>query len=135
VFSIALAVVAVGATVVGVVAGRGNAQPRQVATAALAGFMRRQHALLTHDVTMADGPVFEAWAHDLKLTPPERARVRRALDGSPEQGLLLEALNGPIDERRAERFAATFLRVTARAIGPARTRALVANATRATGIS
>lgn len=135
VFSIALAVVAVGATVVGVVAAKGsNQQPRQVATAELAGFMRRQHALLTHDVTMAEGPVFEAWAHDLQLTAPERAQVRRALDGAPEQGLLLEALNGTIDERRAERFASAFLRVTARAIGPARTKTLVARATHATGM-
>jgi hypothetical protein len=135
VFSIALAVVAVGATVVGVVAAKGsNHQPRQVATAALAGFMRRQHAMLTHDVTMAEGPVFEAWAHDLRLTGRERAQVRRVLDGSPEQGALLEALNGPIDERRAERFAAAFLRVTTRAIGPARSRALVARAAQATGV-
>jgi hypothetical protein len=135
VFSIALAVVAVGATVVGVIAAKGsNQQPRQVATAALAGFMRRQHALLTHDVTLAEGPVFEAWAHDLQLTARERAQVRRALDGSTEQGTLLEALNGPIDERRAEKFAAAFLRVTSRALGPARTRALVARAAHATGV-
>ena len=135
VFSIALAVVAVGATVVGVVAAkRSNQQPRQVATAALAGFMRRQHALLTHDVTMAEGPVFEAWAHDLRLTARERAQVRRALDGSSEQGLLLEALNGPIDERRAERFAAAYLRVTTKAIGRARTQALVVRAAHATGL-
>ena len=135
VFSIALAVVAVGATVIGIVAAKGsNQQPRQVATAALAGFMRRQHALLTHDVTLAEGPVFEAWVHDLQLTANERLLVRRALDGSPEQGKLLEALNGPIDERRAERFATAFLRVTSRAIGRTRTQALVARAAHATGV-
>jgi hypothetical protein len=135
VFSIALAVVAVGATVVGViVAKRGNAQPKQVATAELAGFMRRQHPLLTHDVTLAEGPVFDAWAHDLQLTRRERALVRHALEGSAEQTALLEALDGPIDERRAERFAGAYLKVPLRALGRARTQALVTRAVLATGV-
>jgi len=127
VLSIALIVVAVGATVLGVVlTDQSHRGPPQ--TVALAGFMRRQHALLLHDVSTADGPVLDAWAHDLRLTAAERGRLRRALEGSAEQGALIEALDGTIDERQAERFGAAFLRVTDRAVGKSRTRALVARA-------
>jgi hypothetical protein len=130
VFSVALAVVAVGASVIGTVAANRGSQ--QQTTVALAAFMRRQHALLTHDVATAEGPVLAAWSRDLRLSDEERRRLRRALDGSAEQGALLEALDGPIDETRARRFAAAFLRVTERALGKARTGALVARATTAT---
>jgi hypothetical protein len=126
-FSIALAVVAVGATVLGIVlTDQSHRGPPPAA--ALAGFMRRQHALLLHDVSTSGGPVLDAWAHDLRLTTAEKARLRRALDGSEEQGRLIEALDGPIDEGHAERFGAAFLRVTERAIGHTRTQALVARA-------
>jgi hypothetical protein len=126
-FSFALAVVAIGATVLGVIlTDRAHSGPPP--TAALAGFMRRQHALLLHDISTADGPVLDAWAHDLRLTPAEKLRLRRALEGSAEQGLLIDALDGTIDEKQAERFAAAFLRVTGRALGRVRTNALVARA-------
>ncbi|HEY2732040.1 MAG TPA: hypothetical protein VGK52_18990 [Polyangia bacterium] len=135
VFSIALVVVAVGATVVGVMATNATQrQQRQQATTALAAFMRRQHPLLTHDVAMADGPVLAAWAHDLRLAPADRARLRGALEGSSEQGVLLEALAGPIDEAGARRFATAYLRVAERALGAARTRALIERAVRAVGL-
>jgi hypothetical protein len=127
VFSIALVVVAIGAVVLGVVL-TDRSHNRPPPTMALAGFMRRQHALLLHDVSTAEGPVLDAWAHDLRLTAAERGRLRRALEGSAEQGALIEALDGPIDERHAERFGAAFLRVTDRALGRARTNALVARA-------
>jgi len=131
VFSIALAVVAIGATVAGTVL-KDRSQQGPLPTAALAGFMRRQHALLLHDVSTADGPVLEAWAHDLRLTPAERIRLQRALEGSAEQGLLLDALDGTIDERQAESFGVAFFRVTDRALGRTRTKALVARALTAT---
>ncbi|HEY7374660.1 MAG TPA: hypothetical protein VIF57_21025 [Polyangia bacterium] len=132
VLSIALLVVVVGATVLGVVL-TDHSHRGPPPTVALAGFMRRQHALLLHDVSTADGPVLDAWAHDLRLTGAERGRLRRALEGSAEQGALLDALDGPIDERHAERFSAAFLRVTDRALGKNRTRALVARAVAASG--
>src|SRR6185437_11896357 len=109
VFSIALAVVLVGATVVGLGASHKSHQDQQ-AKLALAAFMRKQHGLLTHDVTMAEGPLLVAWSHDLKLSAADRQRLARALDGSPEQGALLEALDGPIDERHAEHFAGSFMK-------------------------
>jgi hypothetical protein len=134
VFSIALAVVVVGASVVGSVALSGSRRANQQrAVAALAAFMRRQHALLTHDVATAEGPVLAAWAYDLGLGAEERRRLSQALEGSAEQGLLLDALDGAIDEARARRFAAAFLRTTERAIGRARLDALVARAARSTG--
>jgi hypothetical protein len=126
-FSIALLVVGVGATVLGVVlTDRSHRGPPPAA--ALAGFMRRQHALLLHDVSTAEGPVLDAWAHDLRLTPVERNRLRSSLEGSAEQGLLIDALDGTIDESHAQQFGAAFLRVTGRALGRTRTKALVARA-------
>jgi hypothetical protein len=130
VFSIALAVVVVGASVFGTVAvSRSRDARAQPARIALAAYMREHHALLTHDVALGTGPVFDAWAHDLRLTARERVDLRRGLEGSADQGALLDALDGPIDEAHAQRFAAAFLRATARVLGPARTRALVARAT------
>ncbi|HLK90858.1 MAG TPA: hypothetical protein VKZ18_13255 [Polyangia bacterium] len=127
VFSIALAVVLVGATAVGIgVSSKSNHQ--QQAKLALAAFMRRQHGLLTHDVTMAEGPLLAAWSHDLKLSAGDQRRLERALDGSAEQGALLEALDGPIDERHAERFAGAFVGLAARALGPARAQVMVGRA-------
>jgi hypothetical protein len=135
VLSIALVVVAVGATVVGTLAANATQkQQQQRAALALAEFMRRQHPLLTHDVVMGEGPVLAAWMHDLGLGAAERAELRRALDGAPEQGLLLAALDGPIDQVRAQRFAAAFVRVTRRALGPARADALILRAVRAVGV-
>jgi hypothetical protein len=129
VFSVALAVVVVGASVIGSVgASRSRADRARPAAVALAAYLRQHHALLTHDVALASGPVFDAWAHDLRLDPGDRRALARSLDGSADQGSLLDALDGPIDEDHAQRFAAAFLRATARAIGPARTRALVIRA-------
>jgi hypothetical protein len=128
VFSIAVAVVLVGATVVGLVASHNSHQDQQ-AKRALAAIMRRQHGLLTHDVTTADGPLLAAWSHDLRLTAAEQRRLVRALDGSHEQGALLDALDGPIDDARAERFAGSFMKLAQRALGSDRARALVGRAT------
>jgi hypothetical protein len=134
VVSIAIVVVSVGATVLGVKM-RNDAQvaSQRQAERALAEFMRRQHPLLTHDVVTGRGVVLAAWSHDLGLDAVERARLERALDGSVEQGALLEALDGSIDEARARRFAGAFVRLTARALGSARAGALVKRAVRATG--
>lgn len=135
VFSIVFAVVAVGATVVGYLAANATSSAHQDhAATALAEFMRRQHALLTHDVAMAEGPVLAAWIHDLHLRPDEAARLRRAIEGSREQGALLAALNGPIDAARARQFAAAFMRATTRALGAARTKALVGQVVQAVGM-
>lgn len=127
VISIALLVVGLGAAVLGVaLTAHSHRDPGQAT--ALAGFMRRQHALLLHDVSTGEGPVLDAWAHDLRLTAAERGRLRRSLEGSAEQGELLEALDGPIGEAHAELFGAAFFRVTDRALGPTRTKALVTRA-------
>jgi hypothetical protein len=127
VFSVVMLVVGIGATVIGVVlTDRSHGGPPPAA--ALAGFMRRQHAMLLHDVSTGDGPVLDAWAHDLRLTVAEKRRLRRTLDGSEEQGALIDALDGTIDEAHAQRFSAAFVRVTDRALGRTRTRALVARA-------
>jgi hypothetical protein len=132
VLSIAFVAVSIGATVVGTLAmNQTQRQQQQQSATALAEFMRRQHPLLTHDVATAEGPVLAAWAHDLGFSAVERERFSRALEGSREQGALLAALDGPIDADRARRFAAAFVRLTARALGPARTRALVERAARA----
>lgn len=136
IFSIVLLVVSIGAVAVGVgltVAKDARRASRQEAERELAAFMRRQHPLLTHDVATGRGAVLAAWSHDLGLDARERALLARALDGSREQGALLEALDGKIDEARARRFAGAFFTVTARALGPARTKALVERAARATG--
>jgi hypothetical protein len=127
VFSVVMVVVAVGATVLGIaLTDRSRSGPPPAA--ALAGFMRRQHAMLLHDVSTGDGPVLDAWAHDLRLTVVEKRRLRRVLDGSEEQDALIDALDGTIDDAHAERFGAAFVRVTDRALGRTRTRALVARA-------
>jgi hypothetical protein len=134
VFSVVMLVVSVGATVVGVLVAKGSGrQSQQQAATALADTMRRQHPLLTHDVATARGPVLDAWAHDLRLTDAERRRLIQALEGSAEQGQLLEALDGRIDEGHARRFGAAFLRLTQRAVGPARTRGIVERALREVG--
>jgi hypothetical protein len=130
VFSIVLAVVIVGATVVGTVLHK--AQQERQAKIALAAFMRRQHGLLTHDVAMAEGPLLAAWSHDLRLSAQDQRRLQRALEGFPEQGALMDALDGPIDDLHAVRFAEAFMKVTARAIGAARTQAMIGRATRLT---
>src|SRR6185312_14608549 len=87
IFSIALAVVLVGATAIGI------------------GVSTR--------------------SHDLRLGAEDQRRLARALDGSREQGALLAALDGPIDEGQAERFAGAFMKLASRALGPARAQAMV----------
>jgi hypothetical protein len=126
VFSIALAIVVVGgASAATTSLKQSQPEAQRQAALALAAYLRQQHALLTHDVALASGPVLDSWTHDLKLTAADQRRFAETLDGSPEQGALLEALDGPIDERRAQRFATVFMRVTERTLGPMRTRALV----------
>jgi hypothetical protein len=126
VFSIALAIVVVGgASAATTSLKQSQPEAQRQAALALAAYLRHQHALLTHDVALASGPVLDSWTHDLRLTADDRRRFAKTLDGSAEQGALLEALDGPIDERRAQRFATVFMRVTERTLGPMRTRALV----------
>jgi hypothetical protein len=134
-FSVASAAVAIGAVSVGLALphdSRNNNQ--QQAAAALAGFMRREHAPLTRDVALASGPVLDAWADDLGLGRKERAAWRQTLEGSLEQGNLLEALDGQIDDAQARRFAGAFVRVTNRALGTKRSAALIERAMLVTGL-
>jgi hypothetical protein len=128
-------VVSVGATVVGVIVAKGSQKQNPQAVATLAETMRRQHPLLTHDLATARGPVLDAWAHDLRLTAAERRRLAQVLEGSAEQGQLLDALDGRIDEARARRFGAAFLLLTQRAVGQARARLIVERAVGAVGAS
>ena len=135
VYSMALAAVAIGATTVGLaLPNSAHDENRQQATAALAGFMQKQHAPLTHDLALAGGPVLDAWSDELGLDRKEREALLRALEGSFEQGNLLEALDGPIDGAQAQRFAGAFVRVANRALGARRTNALVYRAILATGV-
>jgi hypothetical protein len=132
IFTVALLVVSVGATVVGVLVAKSGKSNDQQRAAALAETMRRHHPLLTHDIATASGVALDAWGHDLRLTAAERRRLARSLEGSVEQGELLEALDGKIDEARARKFGAAFLRVAERALGAARTKVIVARAVRET---
>src|SRR6185295_8109616 len=81
VFSIALAIVVVGGSSVATTAVK-HSQPeaQRQAAVALAAYLRQQHALLTHDVALASGPVLDAWIHDLKLTAADRRRFEETLD-------------------------------------------------------
>ena len=129
VFWAGAAVVLLGASVVGtVIGGKGSSRANANPNVALEEFIRRNHALLTHDVAMAGGPVLDGWARELGLNAIEKRRLAAAMEGSREQGALLVALDGPIDGQRARRFSAAFFQVTARALGPARTRVLLAHA-------
>jgi hypothetical protein len=126
------AVVLLGASIVGTVLGaRSRARAGTVPNAvALAAFMRENHAVLTHDVAMTRGPVFDAWSRELGLTAADGTRVALAMEGSSEQTELMSALDGSIDANRAAQFSAAFFRVTARALGPVRTKELLARAGR-----
>jgi hypothetical protein len=132
--SIALGVIAVGATVAGVVIGVTLTQRRaeRRAEQALAAYMRRNHPMVTHDVALGEGPILDAWTHALGFTRGERREFGRLLPGSTEQARLIEALdapNGRIEDEHARRFAGAFFQLTERAVGPARAGALVARAT------
>jgi hypothetical protein len=129
IISVALLVLAVGASVVGVVREMAAAEEAPKLKM-LARFLQRNHALVTRDLLMGEGPVLRAWTRALGLSAVERERLGQALAGSPEQAQLLAALNGSIDEGRARRFAAGFARVSQRALGPARFRDLALAATR-----
>jgi hypothetical protein len=123
--SVALVIVVVGGAIVGgVLTTRATAQPDPRHTQALVRFLRRNHALVTRDVLVGEGPVLASWAQGLGLDPAERERLGRTLAGSPEQAALLHALDGPIDEARARQFAASFTRLARRALGEARVRAI-----------
>lgn len=131
--SIALGVIAVGATVAGVLIGVSLTQQRaeRRAEKALAAYMRRNHPVVTHDVALGRGPILDAWTHALGLTRIERRDFSLLMTGSAEQTALIEALDAPdpgIDDERARRFAGAFFHLTERAIGPTRARELVARA-------
>jgi hypothetical protein len=122
--SIGLALVVVGGSVVGgIFASRSSSRRERRQTEALVRFLRRNHALVTRDVVLAEGPLLASWAQSLGLVRGDD-RLNAALDGSREQSELLDALDGPIDEGRARRFAAGFARVSQRALGPERFRTL-----------
>jgi hypothetical protein len=124
--SIGLALVVVGASVVGgVFASRSSSRRERAHTQALMRFLQRNHALVTRDVVLAEGPLLATWSRDLGLADDQRDRLGAALDGSPEQAALLDALDGPVDEARAQRFAAGFAQVGRRALGDERFRRLV----------
>jgi hypothetical protein len=130
--SVALLLVGVGATVVGVVKATGALaqadEPRRLRM--LARFLQRHHALVARDVVMGEGPLLAAWSRSLGLSTAEGERLSRSLDGSPEQAELLAALNGSIDKDRARRFAVAFTRVGRRALGDERLRAVALAALR-----
>lgn len=132
--SIALGVIAVGATVAGVLIGVSLTQQRaeRRAEKALAAYMRRNHPVVTHDVALGRGPILDAWTHALGLTAVERRDFSVLMTGSPEQARLIEALDAPqgrIDDEHARRFAGAFFHLTERAVGPTRARQLAARAT------
>jgi len=128
------AVVLLGASIVGTVLGaRSHAAAPAPNAVALAAFMRENHAVLTHDVAMTRGPVFDAWSRELGLSAADGTRVALAMEGSAEQTELMSALDGAIDANRAAKFSAAFFRVTARALGPVRTKELLARAGRLGG--
>jgi hypothetical protein len=130
--SVALLLVAVGATTVGLVRTSGAlAQAdEQQKMRQLARFLQRHHALVARDVVMGEGPLLSAWGRALGLRVGERELLSRCLDGSPEQAELLAALDGSIDEGRARRFAVGFTRLGQRALGDQRFRAIALAALR-----
>jgi hypothetical protein len=133
VLSVALLLVSVGATVIGVVKATGLAMAQADDARkmrVLASFLQRHHALVARDVVMGEGPLLATWTRALGLTEAERDRLSASLDGSPEQGELLAALDGPIDVRRARRFAVAFARAGRRALGEARLRGIALSAMR-----
>ena len=95
--SIALGVIAVGATVAGVLIGVSLTQQRaeRRAEKALAAYMRRNHPVVTHDVALGQGPVLDAWTHALGFTRDERRAFGRLMSGSAEQATLIEVLDAP----------------------------------------
>jgi hypothetical protein len=123
IISVALLIIAVGASAMGVVRALAQAE-EQPRLQMLARFLQRNHALVTRDVMMGEGPMLSGWTRGLGLTAAERERLGRALAGSAEQAQLLAALDGPIDEARARRFATGFAQLGRRALGPARFRDL-----------
>jgi hypothetical protein len=124
--SVALVLVTVGSAVLGgaLVTRATNRQNEQRQVQALVRFLRKHHGMVARDVLLAEGPLLSAWADALGLSPVERDRLTRAMDGSAEQAQLLQALDGPIDAVRARRFAAGFASVSRRAVGPQRFQAI-----------
>jgi hypothetical protein len=130
--SVALALVVVGGSVVGgIFASRGTTRREvQRQTQALLRFLQRNHALVTRDVAMAEGPLLASWANNLGLDTRERERLGEALDGSAEQATMLAALDGPMDEASARKFAQGFAQAGRRALGDDRFGALAPAAVR-----
>jgi hypothetical protein len=124
--SVGLLLVTVGSAALGavLVTRATNRQDDQRQIQALVRFLRKNHGLVARDVLLAEGPMVAAWADAMGLSPQERERLGRAMDGSAEQTQLLEALDGQIDADRARRFAAGFASVSRRAVGPQRFQAI-----------
>jgi hypothetical protein len=121
--SVAALIVVVGAAVLsGVLATRNSRRQDQQKAQALAKFLQRNHALVARDVVTGEGPMLGAWGRALGLSAGERERLGVVLVGSPEQGELLAALDGGMDEGRARRFAVGFTRLGRRALGQERFR-------------
>jgi hypothetical protein len=132
IISVALLLVALGATTIGLLRASGAlAQAdEQQKMRQLARFLQRHHPLVARDVVMGEGPLLSAWGRALGLGAGERDRLSRLLDGSAEQAELLAALDGRIDEGRARRFAVGFTRLGQRALGDQRMRAIAIAALR-----
>lgn len=130
--SVALVLVVVGASVVGGIFASKGTTRREVRrqTQALALFLQRNHALVARDVALAEGTLLSSWSKALGLAPPEQERFGAVLDGSVEQTAMLEALDGPMDEVRAQKFATGFARLGQRALGGDRFRAIALAADR-----
>jgi hypothetical protein len=129
--SAALLILTVGAAAVGLVAAsRATWKDDDRRAQALARFLQRNHAMLTRDLVLGEGPMLAGWARTMGLDAAERARVERGLAGSAEQTALVRALDGRIDQRRARSFAASFVRLHLRALGPERVGAIALAANR-----
>jgi hypothetical protein len=129
--SAALLILTVGAAAVGLVAAsRATWKNDDRRAQALARFLQRNHAMLTRDLVLGEGPMLDGWGRTMGLDAAERARVERGLAGSAEQTALVRALDGPIDRRRARSFAASFVRLHLRALGAERVGAIALAANR-----
>jgi hypothetical protein len=115
-------VVVGGVVLSSVLAGAGTRRQHQRQAQALATFLQRHHAQVARDLMTGEGPVLAGWGRELGLSTGERDRLGAVLLGSPEQGELLQALDGRMDEARARRFAAGFTRLGRRAVGEGRFR-------------
>ena len=80
-------------------------------------YMKKNHASLVRDISMAKGPTITEWGANMDLTPLEQARLENRFEGSMEQISLLESLSGDIDVNDAGTFARALARVMVDVIG------------------